>query len=126
MEVQCFVFVVEGFLDLVNDIVWNPVVPLESVTGSRDSFVRVWRILEGNNNDEVSVDLVWGSNIGTLVASGMRLDGVTGLDAVSRKLLTQRGAVDDSLTPQDGWTLAPVPTWGWIGNDYVVGLMMAL
>ncbi|KAF9128322.1 hypothetical protein BG015_004357, partial [Linnemannia schmuckeri] len=93
------VFVLEGFLDWIRDIAWNPVVQHEFVTGCQDRSVRVWRILESKDDgdDSVSVDLVWASNIGMLGASGMRLDGVVGLDINNRRLLKQRGAVGDSL-----------------------------
>ncbi|KAG0287164.1 hypothetical protein BGZ96_008882 [Linnemannia gamsii] len=88
------VTVVEGSLDPIKSIAWNPVVPLEFVTGSRDRSVRVWRISESNDGSAVTVDFVWGSNIGMLSASGMKLRGITGLDALNRKLLLRRGAVD--------------------------------
>ncbi|KAK3827109.1 MAG: WD40-repeat-containing domain protein [Linnemannia elongata] len=95
----CVVHVVEGFLDWVRDIAWNPVVRNEFVTGCQDRSVRVWRILEGEDGGDgsVSVELVWGSNIAMLGAVGMKLDGVVGLDAGSRRLLKQRGAVSDFL-----------------------------
>ncbi|KAG0058757.1 hypothetical protein BGZ90_004789, partial [Linnemannia elongata] len=96
----CVVSVVEGFIEYVRDIAWNPVIRNEFVTGCLDRSVRVWRILEGENGGDgsISVELVWGSNIGMLGAAGMRLDGVVGLDAGSRRLLKQRGAVGDFLT----------------------------
>ncbi|KAG0060525.1 WD_REPEATS_REGION domain-containing protein, partial [Linnemannia elongata] len=95
----CVVSVVEGFLDWVWDIAWNPNARNEFVTGCQDRSVRVWRILEDDDggNGVVSVELVWGSNIGMLGAAGMKLDGVVGLDAGSRRLLKQRGAVGDIL-----------------------------
>ncbi|KAF9276034.1 hypothetical protein BGZ88_001987 [Linnemannia elongata] len=96
----CVVSVVGGFLDWIRAIDWNPVVQNEFVTGCQDRSVRVWRILEGDDGGDgsVSVELVWGSNIGMLGAVGMRLDGVVGLDAGNRRLLKQRGAVGDFLT----------------------------
>ncbi|KAK3833553.1 MAG: WD40-repeat-containing domain protein [Linnemannia elongata] len=100
MEASWYVvYVVEGFLGLVTDIVWNPAVRNEFVTGSCDRSVRVWRTLEGVDGGDgpVSVELVWGSNIGMLSAPGMRLDGIVALDAGSRRLLKQRGAVGDIL-----------------------------
>ncbi|KAF9272696.1 hypothetical protein BGZ88_004495, partial [Linnemannia elongata] len=95
----CVVYVIEGFLDWVSEIAWNPVVRNEFVTGCLDRSVRVWRILEGGvgGDGAVSVELVWGSNIGMLGAVGMRLDGVVGLDAGNMRLLKQRGAVGDIL-----------------------------
>ncbi|KAG0310380.1 hypothetical protein BGZ97_012604 [Linnemannia gamsii] len=88
-----------GSRDIVRSIAWNPVVPLEFVTGCQDRSVRVWRISESSDGcGAVSVDLMWASNIGMLSASGMTLDGVIGLDVDSRKILKQRGAVGDVLT----------------------------
>ncbi|KAG0289095.1 Target of rapamycin complex subunit lst8, partial [Linnemannia gamsii] len=102
MEPWCHVFAVEGFLGAVAHIAWNPVVPLEFVTGCSDRSVRIWRISESNDGGgAVSVDLIWGTNIGVLGAFGMVLGGVVGLNATSRKLLIQRGAIDDSLTYQE-------------------------
>ncbi|KAG0065722.1 hypothetical protein BGZ90_001685 [Linnemannia elongata] len=88
------VSVIEGFLGKVDAIAWNPVVPLEFVTGCRDRSIRVWRISESNDGGVVSVDMVWGSNVGVLGEFDMRIDDVIGLDAESRRLLIQRGAVD--------------------------------
>ncbi|KAG0061625.1 hypothetical protein BGZ90_003471 [Linnemannia elongata] len=95
----CVVYIVEGFFDWVMDIAWNPVVRNEFVTGCRDRSVRVWRILEGDNGGDgsVTVELVWGTNIGMLGVAGMRLDGVVGLDTGNRRLLKQRGALGDIL-----------------------------
>ncbi|KAG0053587.1 hypothetical protein BGZ90_006187, partial [Linnemannia elongata] len=93
-----------GSLDLINSVDWNLVTPLEFVTYSKDRSVRVWRNLEtkdGGGGGTVSVDLVWGSNIGMLGASGMRLEGVVGLDDTSRKLLKQRGAVGGVLLSKE-------------------------
>ncbi|OAQ35765.1 WD40 repeat-like protein [Linnemannia elongata AG-77] len=98
----CVVYVIEGFLGYIRDIAWNPTVRNEFVTGCKDRSVRVWRILETHDGGDgsVSVELVWGSNTGVLGATGMRLDGVVGLDADSRRLLKQRGAVGDFLASE--------------------------
>ncbi|KAG0288350.1 hypothetical protein BGZ96_007854 [Linnemannia gamsii] len=98
MEAWSDVAIVEGSRNTISAIAWNPVVPLMFVTGSADRSVRVWRISESlGDSGAVSVDMVWGSNIGVLSAFGMVLEGIIGLDAVSRKLLIQCGAVDDTL-----------------------------
>ncbi|KAK5797127.1 WD40-repeat-containing domain protein [Linnemannia elongata] len=95
----CYVYVVDRFLSFIMDIAWNHVVRNEFVTGCMDRSVRVWRILEDDDggNGSVSADVVWGTNIGMLVAAGMMLDSVVGLDAGNRRLLKQRGAVGDTL-----------------------------
>ncbi|OAQ24744.1 WD40 repeat-like protein [Linnemannia elongata AG-77] len=103
MGAECIVAVVDGFLGRVTDIAWNPVEPLEFVTGSNDRSVRAWRISESNDSDgtAVSVDLIWGSDIGMLGTFGMIIEGVTGLGAVDQKLLLQRDAVDGTLTSEE-------------------------
>ncbi|KAF9295143.1 U3 snoRNP protein [Linnemannia elongata] len=102
MGAEGVVAVVDGFLNIITDIAWNPVEPLEFVTSSNDRSVRVWRLSESNGSDgAVSVDLIWGSDIGVLATFGMILQGVTGLDTVNRKLLLQRNAVDDGLTSEE-------------------------
>ncbi|OAQ35806.1 WD40 repeat-like protein [Linnemannia elongata AG-77] len=95
------VSVIKGFLMEVMAIAWNPVVPLEFVTGSQDRSIRVWRISDSNDDGVVSVEMVWGSNVGVLGASGMRIDDVIGLDAESRRLLIQRGAVDGNSVSKE-------------------------
>ncbi|KAG0070530.1 hypothetical protein BGZ90_012612, partial [Linnemannia elongata] len=103
MGAECVVAVVDGFLGRVTDIAWNPVKPLEFVTGSNDRSVRAWRISDSNDSDGtvVSVDLIWGSDIGMLGTFGMIIEGVTGLGAVDQKLLLQRDAVDGTLTSEE-------------------------
>lgn len=83
MGAQDVAFSAKGFLNLISDIAWNSVTPLEFVTGSYDRSVRIWRISESSDGDTVSVDLVWSSNIGILGAFGVLLEGVVGLDEVS-------------------------------------------
>ncbi|KAF9899492.1 cytosolic iron-sulfur protein assembly [Linnemannia zychae] len=106
------VAVVAGCSDTVKCVAWNPVVPMEFVTGSKDRTVRVWRILsngeggsEGGRNGGgggVSVQMVWGSYSGRLISSGVTLKGVTGLNPIYQKLLVQRGAIDDTLSSEGG------------------------
>jgi hypothetical protein len=69
---------------------------MEFATGCKDHSVRLWRILY-NEEESLSVELVWGSNDGRLCASDLRFKGAIGLSPTYQKLLLQRGAVDDSL-----------------------------
>ncbi|KAF9305584.1 hypothetical protein BGZ91_008728, partial [Linnemannia elongata] len=93
------VAIVSGCLEAVTSVAWNPVVPLEFVTGSDDGSVRVWRILSAEAG-EVSVHMQWGSHTGQLCAADLTFKGAVGLSPIYRKLLVQRGAIDDSLLPE--------------------------
>jgi WD40 repeat protein len=97
------VAVVRGFFYSVASVAWNPVSPLEFVTGCLgDGSVSVWRILynggdDGGPNKEVksvsvSIKMVWGSGVGRLCTSGLTLEGAIGLAPIYRKLLAQRGS----------------------------------
>ncbi|OAQ26882.1 WD40 repeat-like protein [Linnemannia elongata AG-77] len=88
--------VVGRCLEAVTSVAWNPVVPLEFVTGSDDGSVRVWRI-SGSEAGDVSVRMHWGSHIGRLCAADLNFKGAVGLSPMCRKLLVQRGAIDGSL-----------------------------
>ncbi|KAG9063948.1 TOR complex subunit lst8 [Linnemannia hyalina] len=100
------------FFNTVQDIAWNPIVPMEFVTGCQDGSVRVWRVLsygegEGEGEDEkgVVVKMQWGTNLGLLCASGLIMKDVGGLSAENKKLLVQRGAIDDYVTLGEGGRL---------------------
>ncbi|KAF9271947.1 hypothetical protein BGZ88_005377, partial [Linnemannia elongata] len=90
------VAVVGGCFEAMTSASWNPVVPLEFVTGSSDGSVRVWRISVAEAGD-VSVRMHWGSHIGQMCATDLTFKGAVGLSPIYRKLLVQRGAIDDSL-----------------------------
>ncbi|OAQ32655.1 WD40 repeat-like protein [Linnemannia elongata AG-77] len=87
------VAVVRGCSEPVTSVAWNPVVPMEFVTGIEDGSVRVWRILSTEAGD-VSVNMHWSSHIGELCAMDLNLKGAIGLSPIYRKLLVQRGAID--------------------------------
>ncbi|KAG0081775.1 hypothetical protein BGZ90_004820 [Linnemannia elongata] len=93
------VAVVSGCSEAVASVAWNPVVPMEFATGCRDGSVQVWRI-SGAKEGNVAVQLHWSSHIGQLCASGLAFKGAAGLSPTYRKLLVQRGAIDDSLLPE--------------------------
>ncbi|KAG0066809.1 hypothetical protein BGZ89_006877, partial [Linnemannia elongata] len=94
------VSVVRGFFGPIQDIAWNPVVPMEFVTACKDGSVRVWGVLPGvggkdmSKGEGVEVRFLWGSDLKILCAADMKLEGVVGLDEMNRKLLVQRGAVE--------------------------------
>ncbi|KAG9065468.1 hypothetical protein KI688_001751 [Linnemannia hyalina] len=94
------VAVVNGCSEAVTSVAWNPVVPMEFVTGSDDGSVRVWRISNVEAGD-VSIRMHWGSHIGRLCAADLTFKGAVGLSPIYRKLLVQRGAVHDSSPPEE-------------------------
>lgn len=53
--------VVPEFSETITCLAWNPVVPLEFVTGCRDGSVRVWRV--SSDEGDVSVNLIWGTDV---------------------------------------------------------------
>ncbi|KAG9069603.1 hypothetical protein KI688_010507 [Linnemannia hyalina] len=93
------VAVANGCSEAVKSVAWNPVMPMEFVTGSDDGSVRVWRISSVEAGD-VSICMHWGSHIGRLCAADLTFKGAVGLSSFSHKLLIQRGAVDDSLSSE--------------------------
>ncbi|KAF9082956.1 hypothetical protein BGX23_011912 [Mortierella sp. AD031] len=92
-------FVIRSFLGSVESIAWSPVDPLEFVTGCKDHSVRVWRVMMGE--EEASVSLVWGSNIGQLIAADADFENARGLDSTNRQLLVQRGDMDSHLSIEE-------------------------
>ncbi|KAG0373384.1 hypothetical protein BGX24_011770 [Mortierella sp. AD032] len=89
---------IRGFSGHVCDVVWNPVFPMEFVTGCKDGSVRVWQVSKRgeesrDEDDGFCVKLVWGPNFGTLCVEGLVCQGASGLSLPYRKLLIQRGAV---------------------------------
>ncbi|KAG0369566.1 hypothetical protein BGX24_002359, partial [Mortierella sp. AD032] len=84
---------VQDFFRFVLTTAWSPTVPMEFVTGSWDESVRVWRV-SGKGKD-VIVKLVWGANLAVLHAPGLVLKDAAGLSSANRRLLVQRGAIDD-------------------------------
>ncbi|KAF9136037.1 hypothetical protein BGW39_008000 [Mortierella sp. 14UC] len=66
------VYVIGGFLGIVVDVAWNPMEPLEFVTGGGDRSIRAWKMNIDNENNSVeegvSVCMRWGTDFGQLVA----------------------------------------------------------
>ncbi|KAF9143174.1 hypothetical protein BG015_000523, partial [Linnemannia schmuckeri] len=92
------VAVVRRFYGSVEDVVWNPMVPMEFVTTSKDGSVRQWRVSSNDSGGGgIVVKMIWGSNLSLLCAESMVFTDAIGLGSMNRKLLVQRGAVDSSL-----------------------------
>jgi WD40 repeat protein len=90
------VHTINAFFRLVSRLAWNPIIPMEFVTGCRDGSVRVWRISIDEDENTVS-RMVWGSNLGMLYAEGAILTNALSLSPIFQKLLIQHGAL---LPPQ--------------------------
>ncbi|KAF9331887.1 hypothetical protein BGZ91_011920, partial [Linnemannia elongata] len=86
------VSVVGGCSDTIMSVAWNPVVALEFVTGCEDGSVRVWRITSHDDADggDVSVQMLWGNDLGLLSVSDLSFEGAIGLSPINQKLLVQR------------------------------------
>ncbi|KAG9069576.1 hypothetical protein KI688_010480 [Linnemannia hyalina] len=110
------VAVVSGCSEAVKSVAWNPVVPMEFVTGSDDGSVRVWRI-SGAETGDVSIRMRWSSYIGQLYVVGLTFKGAVGLSSLSKKLLVQRGAIDGSNSEEGG----DVSLEGWSGPGMDLG-----
>ncbi|OAQ32700.1 WD40 repeat-like protein [Linnemannia elongata AG-77] len=100
-----FVTVISGCLEAVTCVAWNPVVPMEFVTGSDDGSVRVWRI-SGAEAGNVSVRMHWSSHSGRLCAVDLAFEGVVGLSPINRKLLVQRSAAGRSFFFEENESLS--------------------
>ncbi|KAF9899119.1 hypothetical protein EC991_009579, partial [Linnemannia zychae] len=84
---------ISDFLGRIFGIAWRPDT-LEFVTSCHNGSVRTWKVEEyGPGN--VSVKLLWGAGLTILAITGAIFDNVTGLSAINRKLLLQRGAKKD-------------------------------
>ncbi|KAG0279619.1 hypothetical protein BGZ96_001894 [Linnemannia gamsii] len=90
------VAVVRGCSESIKYLAWNPVVPMEFVSGCKDESVRVWKISIRDGGVE-DARMVWGTDVGQLCTSGLMLKGAIGLSPINRQLLLQRGAFSDSL-----------------------------
>lgn len=80
-------------------IAWNPVEPLEFVCSGMYSPLRVWRVIE-DEDEEVDVRLKWGL-VNRLEATDAEITDAVGLDDMQRKLLQQGGADDNAVMDTD-------------------------
>ncbi|KAF9899545.1 WD_REPEATS_REGION domain-containing protein [Linnemannia zychae] len=90
---------ISDFLGLISGISWRPDT-MEFVTGCDDGLVALWKV-EEDDTGNVSVKLLWGDRLAALAITGAVIDNVTGLSAINRKLLLQRGAKNDPTAPSD-------------------------
>ncbi|KAG0293528.1 hypothetical protein BGZ97_005318 [Linnemannia gamsii] len=92
------VAVVGGCSKRISRLAWKPAVALEFVTGCDDGSIRVWRIMSHEDADggDVSVQMLWGNNVGLLCTSKLIFRGAIGLSPMNQRLLVQRGAIDGS------------------------------
>lgn len=72
---------------------------MELVTGSEESSVCVWRLVE-DVDGRVRISLVWGSFPKRLVVTGAKIADAIGLDNIQRKLLQQLDAIG-VFTPEE-------------------------
>lgn len=89
------VCVIRAFWGPVDDVVWNPVVPMEFMTACRDGSIRGWRILSDDNSGSVVAKLIWGTNLSRLCTDGLVFKDAIGLSPIYQKVLVQRGAIGD-------------------------------
>ncbi|KAG0274928.1 hypothetical protein BGZ96_004013 [Linnemannia gamsii] len=81
-----------SFFRLVCNVAWNPVGPMELVTGCWDGSIRVWR-LSSDKDGNVAAKMLWGSNLGILHTAGLVFENATGLSPVNQKLLDQHNVI---------------------------------
>ncbi|KAF9899738.1 Target of rapamycin complex subunit lst8 [Linnemannia zychae] len=98
---SCVAVVVAGY-STISSVSWNPVELKEFVTGCKGGSVRVWRVLSGDDGGDVSVQILWGNNVGLLGVSDLTFKGAIGLSPIHKKLLVQRGAIEDSSPVKEG------------------------
>ncbi|KAG9063868.1 hypothetical protein KI688_003982 [Linnemannia hyalina] len=93
------VSVIRAFFGPVEDVAWNPAVPMGTclATASEDGSVRLWRLSSAEDGNVVD-KLHWGSNLGVLCTEGPLLKDATGLSSINEKLPAQLGAIDKNLS----------------------------
>ncbi|KAK3818033.1 MAG: WD40-repeat-containing domain protein [Linnemannia elongata] len=90
------------FHDIITSLSWNPVVPTEFITSSRDGSVRVWRV--SSDDDTAAVKMLWGTNLRRLCSAGVILEDATGLSPIHQTLLAQRSTIDHKMASIDNGT----------------------
>lgn len=86
---------ISNVFERIKAIVWKPQ-DHEFVFNCADGSARGWRLEEVSN--EMSAKLVWSIGSKAFEASGAVITATVGLSRTNRRLLKQRGAVDESST----------------------------
>ncbi|KAG0283462.1 WD_REPEATS_REGION domain-containing protein, partial [Linnemannia gamsii] len=97
-EWKCVV-VIRDFLGGVRSIAWRPS-ELEFVTGSGSGCVQAWRLVDESEGIS-SARLVWSSGYTAFAVTDAIIVGTVGLNVLNQRLLKQRGARDEPLSPKD-------------------------
>jgi WD40 repeat protein len=84
--------------DDVFNVAWNPVVPMELVTGTVGGSVQMWR-MSIDKDEDITDKMIWYQQFGEFCAAGAIFMKVEGLSPVYQKLLVQRGALQLSEEP---------------------------
>ncbi|KAH7045681.1 WD40-repeat-containing domain protein [Linnemannia elongata] len=90
--------VISNVFAMIKAIVWKPQ-DHEFVVNCADGSARAWRLEEVSN--EMSAKLVWSIGSKAFEASGAVITDTIGLSRTNRRLLKQRGAVDESSSSSD-------------------------
>lgn len=93
------VVVIRDFLGGVRSIAWRPS-ELELVTGSGPGCVQAWGLVDGSDGI-FSARLVWSSGYTAFAVTDAILVDTVGLNVMNQRLLKQRGARDESLSPEE-------------------------
>ncbi|KAF9273147.1 hypothetical protein BGZ88_004037 [Linnemannia elongata] len=119
--------VISNVFAMIKAIVWKPQ-DHEFVVNCADGSTRAWRLEEVSN--KTSAKLVWSIGSKAFEASGAVITDTVGLSRTNRRLLEQRGAVDEpsSSTDLEGqesldmleqselleeWSLSDTEGWYW-------------
>ena len=91
------VAVLRDFVGEVMKVAWDPTLSLEFVTGSYDSSLCVWKVVDDDDESRIKVNLKWCStDKHRLVATGARITEAIGFNEEQRRLLRQKGAIANS------------------------------
>jgi WD40 repeat protein len=82
---------IHGFFNAVLRVAWNPVVPMEFATGTKNGTVQVWRMSIDGGGD-ITIKMVWSSRLDGFYTEGAIFANAKGLNPINQKLLVQRSA----------------------------------
>jgi WD40 repeat protein len=87
----------------VQEVAWNPIVPMELVTCTENGSVQVWRI-SIDEIENIAVKMVWGPHLGILCTESAIFANTIGLSPICQRLLAQRGALylpEEPVSPEN-------------------------